>query len=184
VIEQPLRVWHVDPDATASAELGARPGPVHRLVARYQQEWRDLLDYEAHEAAARGEVPKETGSARLAFELGVILAGTNILAILHSDIAAIEEYMTPVGCTNPAAYQIRPICRKIESAHPTGPSALTTAYRSRFVGSPGLPPHGVQKLCHAVKSRDLQRDRVYKPYARLEGRFDVSCCPLPDVGPL
>jgi len=34
-------------------------------------------------------------------------------------------------------------------------------------------PRGVQKLCHAVKSRDLQRDRVYEPYARLEGRFEV-----------
>ena len=43
---------------------------------------------------------------------------------------------------------------------------------------------GVQKLCHAVEFSDLQRDRVYEPYARLEGVSMLSRCPFPDVGPL
>ena len=75
----------------ASAELGARPGPVHDLVARYQQEWRELLEHEAAEAHDRGELPAETDPGQLAFELGVILAGTNIVSVLHDDPGAIER---------------------------------------------------------------------------------------------
>ncbi len=75
----------------ASAELGGRPGPVHDLVATYQQEWRDLLEHEASEAAARGELVPETDPRQLAFELGVILAGTNIVDVLHNDNGASER---------------------------------------------------------------------------------------------
>jgi len=75
----------------ASAELGARPGPVHDLVARYQQQWRDLLEQAAREAHKRGELPSATDPEQLAFELGVILTGTNIVAVLHDDEAAIER---------------------------------------------------------------------------------------------
>jgi AcrR family transcriptional regulator len=75
----------------ASAELGARPGPVRDIVARYQQEWRDLLEHEAREARDRGELPPESDPVQLAFELGVILAGTNIVAVLHDDHAAIKR---------------------------------------------------------------------------------------------
>ena len=75
----------------ASAELGARPGPVHDLVARYQQEWRDLLEHEAQEAHGRHELAPETDPGQLAFELGAILAGTNIVAVLHNDDTAIER---------------------------------------------------------------------------------------------
>lgn len=74
----------------ASAELGARPGPVHDRVARYQREWGDLLQHEAHDANAHGELAGGDPS-QLAFELGVILAGTNIVAVLHSDDNAIER---------------------------------------------------------------------------------------------
>jgi AcrR family transcriptional regulator len=75
----------------ASAELGARTGPLHDLVARYQQEWRDLLEHEAREAQARGELPDDLDPSQLAFELGVILAGTNVVAVLHGDNTAIER---------------------------------------------------------------------------------------------
>jgi AcrR family transcriptional regulator len=75
----------------ASAELGARPGPVHDLVALYQQQWRNLLEHEAREAHHRGELPSDTDPAQLAFELGVILTGTNIVSVLHDDKAAIER---------------------------------------------------------------------------------------------
>jgi AcrR family transcriptional regulator len=80
----------------ASAELGARPGPVHDLVARYQQEWRDLLEHEADEAAARGELAHDTVPVQLAFELAVILAGTNIVAVIHDDNTAIERARTAI----------------------------------------------------------------------------------------
>ena len=76
--------------ATA-AELGARPGRVHDLVATYQREWRDLLERTAGEAADAGELAPGTDPAQLAFELSAILAGTNIVAVLHDDGAAIDH---------------------------------------------------------------------------------------------
>lgn len=75
----------------ASAEIGARPGRVHDEVARIQQQWRDLLAGEAEIARDNGEWPDGTEPAQLAFELGVILAGTNIVAVLHDDTAAIAR---------------------------------------------------------------------------------------------
>ena len=72
-----------------SAEVGARPGRVHDEVARVQGQWRDLLDAEARSAHERGELPEGLDPAQLAFELGVILAGTNIVTVLHDDDRAI-----------------------------------------------------------------------------------------------
>ena len=76
--------------ATA-AELGARPGRVHDLVATYQREWRELLEQTAKEAGQAGELPAGTDPAQLAFELSTILAGTNIVAVLHDDDTAIDR---------------------------------------------------------------------------------------------
>ena len=76
--------------ATA-AELGARQGRVHDLVAAYQREWRDLLEQTAREAALAGELSPGTDPAQLAFELSAILAGTNIVAVLHDDDTAIDH---------------------------------------------------------------------------------------------
>jgi AcrR family transcriptional regulator len=76
---------------TTSAELGARPGPVHDRVADYQQQWRELLQLAAREAHAQGELPREDDPDQLAFELGALLAGTNIVAVLHDDDSAIER---------------------------------------------------------------------------------------------
>lgn len=68
-----------------AAEVGARPGRVHDEVASAQQQWRDLLDAEARSAHERTELPEGLEPAQLAFELGVILAGTNIASVLHND---------------------------------------------------------------------------------------------------
>jgi hypothetical protein len=76
--------------ATA-AELGGRPGRVHDLVAAYQREWHDLLERTAGEAADAGELAPGTEPAQLAFELSTILAGTNIVAVLHDDDSAIDH---------------------------------------------------------------------------------------------
>jgi AcrR family transcriptional regulator len=75
----------------AAAELGGRKGRVHDRVARYQQEWRELLRDSAREAAEQGELPAGTDPEQLAFELGTILTGTNIVAVLHSDDAAVTR---------------------------------------------------------------------------------------------
>jgi AcrR family transcriptional regulator len=75
----------------ASAEVGPRPGRVHDEVARVQQQWRDLLLREAHAAAGNGELHADDDPAQLAFELGVILAGTDIVTILHDDPGAVAR---------------------------------------------------------------------------------------------
>ena len=74
-----------------SAELGARPGPVHDRVAEFQARWRDLLTQAAREAQEQGELSTDTDPHQLAFELGVILAGTNLAAILQDDNAPIAR---------------------------------------------------------------------------------------------
>lgn len=75
----------------ASAEVGARPGRVHDLVASVQQQWRDLLGAEAGIAKDRGELALADDAGQLAFELGVILAGTNIVSVLHDDHSVIAR---------------------------------------------------------------------------------------------
>jgi AcrR family transcriptional regulator len=69
---------------TTAAELGGRPGPVHDRVARYQQQWRELLLASAREA-------QDAEPEQLAFELAALLAGTNVIAVLHDDDSAIER---------------------------------------------------------------------------------------------
>jgi AcrR family transcriptional regulator len=73
----------------AAAEVGGRFGRVHDEVARVQSEWRDLLLEEARNAVERREVPEGTDAGQLAFELGVILAGTDIVSVLHDDLAVV-----------------------------------------------------------------------------------------------
>jgi AcrR family transcriptional regulator len=80
----------------ASAEVGAQHGRVHDEVARIQQQWRDLLALEASTAAAQGQLPDGTDAAQLAFELGVILAGTNLVSVLHDDFRVISRARTAI----------------------------------------------------------------------------------------
>lgn len=81
---------------TASAEVGARPGRVHDEVARVQQQWRDLLEDEARTAVDNGELSDGTDPTQLAFELGVLLAGTDIVSVLHNDSGAVARARTAV----------------------------------------------------------------------------------------
>jgi AcrR family transcriptional regulator len=74
-----------------SAELGGRAGRVHDRVAASQQQWRELLQEAARQADGQGELPPGTDPDQLAFELGAILAGTNIVAVLHSDDTVIDR---------------------------------------------------------------------------------------------
>jgi AcrR family transcriptional regulator len=81
---------------SASAEVGGRPGRVRDEVARIQQQWRDLLGREAMAAVDRGELPVGIDPDQLAFELGVVLAGTNIVNVLHDDVAVIDRARSAV----------------------------------------------------------------------------------------
>jgi hypothetical protein len=74
-----------------AAEVGSRSGLVHDRVAAYQRQWSELLRQTAREAEAKGQLPGEAEADQLAFELGAILAGANVVAILHSDDTAIER---------------------------------------------------------------------------------------------
>jgi AcrR family transcriptional regulator len=76
---------------TASAEVGGRSGPVRDRVAHYQRQWRNLLAQTTHDAQAAGELTPDTDPDQLAFELGTILAGTNIAAVLHDDNTLINR---------------------------------------------------------------------------------------------
>jgi AcrR family transcriptional regulator len=80
----------------ASAEVGAQAGRVHDEVARIQQQWRDLLAAEARAAADKGELPDGMDAAQIAFELGVILAGTDLVSVLHDDFHAIGRARTAI----------------------------------------------------------------------------------------
>jgi len=76
---------------TASAEMGGRHGPVRDRVALYQQQWRQLLSETTRQAHTAHQLPPGTDPDQLAFELGAILAGSNIAAILHDDNAIIDR---------------------------------------------------------------------------------------------
>lgn len=76
---------------TVSAEMGGRHGPVRDHVAHYQRQWRELLMQTAHDAHAAGELPGVRDPDQLAFELGAILAGTNLAAVLHDDNTIIDR---------------------------------------------------------------------------------------------
>jgi AcrR family transcriptional regulator len=73
----------------AAAEVGGQRGRVRDRVAQVQQEWRDIILQGCLQAAERDELPAGTDPEQLAFELGAILAGTNVIAVLHDDSGAI-----------------------------------------------------------------------------------------------
>ena len=76
---------------TASAEMGGRHGPVRDRVALYQQQWRLLLSETTRQAHTAQELAPGTDPDQLAFELGAILAGSDIAAILHDDNTIIDR---------------------------------------------------------------------------------------------
>jgi len=76
---------------TASAEMGGRHGPVRDRVALYQQQWRQLLSETTGQAHIAHELAPGTDPDQLAFELGAILAGSDIAAILHDDNTIIDR---------------------------------------------------------------------------------------------
>jgi AcrR family transcriptional regulator len=76
---------------TASAEMGGRHGPVRDRVALYQGQWRQLLSETARQAHTARELAPGTDPDQLAFELGALLAGSGIAAVLHDDNTLIDR---------------------------------------------------------------------------------------------
>ena len=76
---------------TASAEMGGRHGPVRERVALYQRQWHQLLSQTSRQAQTAHELPPGTDPDQLAFELGALLAGSNIAAVLHDDNTLIDR---------------------------------------------------------------------------------------------
>ena len=71
--------------------MGGRHGPVRDRVALYQRQWRQLLTDTTRQASTAHELPPGTDPDQLAFELGAILAGSDIAAILHNDNTIIDR---------------------------------------------------------------------------------------------
>jgi AcrR family transcriptional regulator len=76
---------------TASAEMGGRHGPVRDRVALYQRQWRQLLSETARQAHTAQQLAPGTDPDQLAFELGALLAGSGIAAVLHDDNTLIDR---------------------------------------------------------------------------------------------
>jgi hypothetical protein len=71
--------------------MGGRPGPVRDRVALYQRQWAQLLSETTRAAHSAHELPPGTDPDQLAFELGALLAGSDIAAILHDDNTLIDR---------------------------------------------------------------------------------------------
>ena len=75
----------------AAAEMGGRHGPVRDHVAEYQRQWRELLTQTTLQAHGARELRPDSDPEQLAFELGAILAGANLAAVLHDDNTIIDR---------------------------------------------------------------------------------------------
>lgn len=73
----------------AAAEVGGQTGAVHDRIVEYQNEWRMLLRQQATLAVEQGELDDDP--EQVAFEVGALLAGANLLAVLHDDDSACDR---------------------------------------------------------------------------------------------
>ena len=76
---------------SAAAEFGSRPGAVHNEVAAAQRDWARLLRDVAQGAHDVGELAGDVDAEQLAFQLAALLAGANLMYVLHDDPAVIER---------------------------------------------------------------------------------------------
>lgn len=76
---------------SAAAEFGSRPGAVHNEVAAAQRDWAGLLRDVAQGAHDVGELAGDVDAEQLAFQLAALLAGANLMYVLHDDPAVIER---------------------------------------------------------------------------------------------
>lgn len=68
--------------AAATAEFGARKGPVRDAIAESMNEWHSFVETAAAKAVQAGELAPEIDPAQIAFELTAILDGANRSSLL------------------------------------------------------------------------------------------------------
>jgi AcrR family transcriptional regulator len=68
--------------ASATAELGGRPGPVRDAVAQAMTEWHEFVRGAVQRAIDRGEL-EPTDPDQLVFDLTSVLDGANALSLLY-----------------------------------------------------------------------------------------------------
>jgi AcrR family transcriptional regulator len=62
---------------TATIEYDARPGPLRDAIAATMKQWLEVLEREAAVAVEAGELPGDTDSADLAFQLNALAAAAS-----------------------------------------------------------------------------------------------------------
>lgn len=77
--------------ASVAAEVGGRPGAIRDRVAMDQKQWASLLRQSATRAAELGQLRSEESPEQLAFELGAMLTGADIVYLLHRDPKILER---------------------------------------------------------------------------------------------
>ena len=77
--------------ASVAAEVGGRPGPIRDRVAMDQKQWASLLRHSATRAVELGQLRSEESPEQLAFELGAMLTGADIVYLLHRDPEILER---------------------------------------------------------------------------------------------
>jgi len=71
--------------ASLLAEMDARSGPIHDLVAAGERAWQDLIGDLVREAQRRGEIALDVGADQLAFQLEACLELANYHFVLFGD---------------------------------------------------------------------------------------------------
>ncbi len=77
--------------ASAAAELSTQPGPVREQIAESYRVWIASLEEQAERARALGEIPDDTDTAQLVFELNGMLVAANVFFLLFEEPGELES---------------------------------------------------------------------------------------------
>ncbi|MBI5506356.1 MAG: TetR/AcrR family transcriptional regulator [Deltaproteobacteria bacterium] len=77
--------------AAVSAEFDDRPGRIRDRVAELTERWRGLLQEQAEQARARGQIDDDADPAQIAFELHAFLHEANRAFQLHGSVDAFDR---------------------------------------------------------------------------------------------
>jgi len=77
--------------ASAAAEVGAKPGPLHDRIARHQERWLGLLEQQVAAAVRNGELDGRLDATQAAFEINAVLVAANTAVVLRNDTAALHR---------------------------------------------------------------------------------------------
>ena len=77
--------------AAAAAELDSRTGPVRERIATFQREWMEVLEGQAAQARAAGELDRSADPKQIAFEVNAMLTAANATFLLQGDPAVFDR---------------------------------------------------------------------------------------------